>query len=251
MTRPLGAMLCSLALILPACTAGNATGPDSTSAGGSLAPSTPVVSQVPSRPVPSASAATKPRPADTATPTPSETPHGHAIGSSASYGAYDSLARWIDDWDATVAIVEIDEVSEPRWDTPTGARPPEALLHGPPLDPEFPEHYNIGRLVKVRLVRMLQGRSPVTAGTLEYWKAGGTVGLDSGAESPIQPAVTASDVGRRAIALLLPRPVLTGIPPSMSLTVADLFPADAQGRIVTPLGTDEGITLDNVESFLP
>lgn len=251
MTRPLGAMLCSLALVVTACTAGGVTGAGPTPAGRPASPTPPTASTVPSRSAPSAPGATKPRPADTATPTPSETPHGHAIGSSASYAQYDSLARWIDKWDAAVAIVEIVEVSEPRWDTPTGACPPEALLHGPPLDPEFPEHYNIGRLVKVRMVRMLQGESPVTAGTLEYWRPGGTVGVDSGAESPIHPAVTASDVGRRAIAQLLPRPVLLGIPPSMSVTVGDLFPADAQGRIVTPLGTDEGITLDNVESFLP
>ncbi len=249
MTRSLPATLCSLALILAACSSGNTTGPDSTSAGGSLALSTPVVSQVPSRPVPSAPAATKPRPADTATPTPSETPHGHVIGSSASYPTYESLASFRSCGFA-LAIVEIVAVSEPRWDTPTGARPPEALLHAPPLDPEFPDHYNIGRLISVRRVRVLQGTWPVPEDTVDYWRPGGTVGLDWGEEVSLYPPVTASDVGRRGIAFMLPT-LLLGIPPTIASEVCILFPADAQGRIVTPLETEEGITLDSVESFLP
>jgi len=252
MGRTMAGML-SLALLLAACSAG--TQPAES---GPTAPSRRVAPTRASATLLPAAATPTSRPAaPTASPASSGGGHGHVVDElggpvAVSFPAYESLTDWARQHRAGIAIVEIVDVSEPRWSTPTGERPPEDLLHDPPAAGHGDiSWYGIGRLVTVRLVRILRGEWPAPTAESGYWLVGGTVGQDREDSLVfLQPPVTPAMDGRLGLAFLAPSGLI-GTPPTIPSSVAELFPADEQGRISTPLGVEEGVTLENVESFLP
>lgn len=183
------------------------------------------------------------KPATTApTGEPVATPHGHELTSSGS--GYTNLGEWLDQpWG--VAIVRVESVGPIRWDTPTGERPPEELLHQAP--PGHEAHPTIGRLVTVKQLRVLRGSwlgVPDDPDAARYWRPGGRLGADT---FDVDDVRTVFVPGQRALALLLPEPGDVGTAGSVPVQIAWLFPVRADGRIET-LDRSEVITVDDVEA---
>lgn len=180
--------------------------------------------------------------------TPSAPPHGHVIGGDASFPDL-TFRQWAREaaFQGGLALVEIVSVSRIQWSTTTGEAPSDAEFHA---RQGTEQSYSIGRLVTVRLVRSLRGGWVAVGDGGYFWEAGGQLAGSSQELSPLTPAIDASFVGRRAVAIVTSRLLrLSDLPVDISIGL--LWPADEQGRIITPRGVEEGVTLTNVESFLP
>ncbi|MFP5343316.1 MAG: hypothetical protein ACLGIJ_10400 [Candidatus Limnocylindria bacterium] len=180
-----------------------------------------------------------------ASPSPSATagPHGDVLTLDASIG-YSGLREWMTIWGG-IALVEITEVGPIRWDTESGARPDEALIHSAPVGHQ--DTPGIGRLVEVRRDRLLSGRWLGTSELARYWRPGGRVGADEMINDLGLPPLA---TGTQAIAFLLRQPGDVGSQGTIPVEVGWLFPVDASGGVIT-LDPNEKINVDDVESFLP
>jgi len=187
---------------------------------------------------------TRPSPGVSATGsgrTPVSTVHGDTLTVDASI-SYDGFRNWAA-MSEGVAIVRVVEVGPIRWNSASGDRPPEARLHTAPRGHR--DSYNIGRLVVLEPVQLLAGEWPRGVERLRYWRPGGSLGVDR-FEVPLPvPDLAAGD---EAVALL--GSADAGADDSIPVQVGWLFPIDDTGRVVT-LDRSEGVTLDNLDSFLP
>lgn len=178
--------------------------------------------------------------------TPATSPHGDTLSSGASIG-YTGLRDWVRTIGPNIALVRVVGVGPVRWNSSDGTRPPEAMIEMP--SPVNGNGYFIGRVVSVERIRIVGGTWPASTTTADYWRPGGSVGLDSfDSEIPLPDFV----VGQRAIAFMG-----TGDQPSflswdglsIPVQVQWLFPVDAAGRVQT-LDQRENITLDDFASYL-
>ena len=180
-----------------------------------------------------------------ATPVPS--PHGDILTSGASIG-YDGFRDWVRTSGGNVALVRVVGVGPVRWNSSDGTRPPEAMIEMP--SPANGGHFVIGRVVSVERIRVVAGSWPPSAATADYWRPGGSVGLDSfDAEIPLPDFV----VGQRAIAFMGSggsSSFMSWDGLSIPVQIGWLFPVDAAGRVQT-LDPRETITLDTIASYLP
>lgn len=173
-------------------------------------------------------------------PSSASTLHGDTLTSGASI-SYDGLRVWADQ-SLGVAIVRVIDVGPIRWNSGSGDRPDETALHSAPRGHR--DSYNLGRLITVERVRLVVGRWPTGGSTAAYWRPGGSLGPDS-----FEPALASAklSIGDEAVALLTDADA--GADANIPVQVGWLFPVDASGRVIT-LDPDEGINLDNLESFV-
>lgn len=170
--------------------------------------------------------------------------HGDTLSVDVSIG-YDGIREWTRNWGG-VALVEIADVGPVRWDTPSGARPEESLLHSAPEG--HADTPGLGRVIEVRRLRTLSGAWLGESGLARYWRVGGRVGADEMINDLQLPTF---DPGGRAIAFLLPQPGNIGSSgAAIPVEVGWLFPIDASGRVVT-LDPNEKITVQDLESLVP
>lgn len=181
--------------------------------------------------------ATSPSPASVASV------HGDVFTLDASIG-YGGLREWMTIWGG-IALVEITDVGPIRWDTESGARPDETLIHSAPVGHK--DAPGIGRLVEVRRVRTLSGQWLGAPDLARYWRPGGRLGADEMIDDLGLPPLA---TGAQAVAFLLPQPGNVASDGTIPVEVGWLFPVDASGRVIT-LDPNEKITLDTMESFLP
>jgi len=162
--------------------------------------------------------------------------------------SYDGFREWARIGGGDIALVRIVGVGPVRWNSSDGTRPPEAMIEMP--SPANGGHYFIGRVISVERVRVLSGAWSLTSETADYWRPGGSLGLDSfDAEIPLSDFV----VGQRAIAFMSiggSSSFMSWDGLSIPVQVGWLFPVDAAGRVQT-LDPRENITLDTIASYLP
>lgn len=187
-------LLLGSTLVFAAC---SSAGPGSTTGPSSTPPAS-----VPAEPA-GTPGETAPPPAvvaSPASPAPSVAAHGHRRESGATFG-YTDLTEWARMGGGSVALVQVVSVGPVRWNSQTGARPDETELHRAPTEGE--DTYVIGRLVTVRLERLIRGSWTASGPIARYWRPGGVLGADS-FDLGVPLAELAS--GDRAIAFLPPKP---------------------------------------------
>lgn len=197
-----------------------------------------------STPRPTSSSADSPIGGVSPEPSPAPIIHGDTLSVDVSIG-YNGIREWMRNWGG-IALVEVADVGPIRWDTPSGARPDESLLHSAPEG--HADAPGIGRVIQVRRVKLLSGAWLGNSGLARYWRVGGSVGADEMISDLQLPTF---DSGSQAIAFLLPQPVDIGSGgAAIPVEVGWLFPIDATGRVNT-LDPNEKITMQDLESLVP
>lgn len=199
-------------------------------------------------------------PAGTA-PTDVPTPTLHIFsaqgGTVSGTDSYRSFRQWAALW-PNAALVRVVEIGPPQWNTTDGKLPPG--LDFPDPVPGNPNVLRILRPTRMELVRVLRGSWPTEDVYGLRW--GGRVGndIEETDTDPFPPKV-----GQQVIAFALAQPIDIGA--DFPLWVVSGFPVDASGRVLTPEADREpdpnpdqtlppadppaGITLDEIESYLP
>jgi len=164
---------------------------------------------------------------------------------------YGSFAEWARDaalGKGGIALVRITDVSPVRWSTASGQQPgpadlARAMQTGATVD--------IGRLVTVRLVRMLRGAWPAAEDTALYWRSGGQIGSDRTLDYAAEAGLPELSSGSLAVAEMIPSVDLDEATDGVLLVnVNVVFPIDARGQVQTAW-PDEKITVGQIDSYLP
>lgn len=156
---------------------------------------------------------------------------------------YDSFAVRASGFDG-VAVVSIAALGEPEWNTVDGARPSDQALAAA-MSGVTQFDYFIGRPVTLELVRMIRGTWTAPETSTVWWRAGGEVGGDSIVIDDLRPPEP--KVGQVAVAFTFDAPRMPT--PGVALYVAEVYPVQADGRLLTPLAS-EAISLDDVPMLL-
>lgn len=163
---------------------------------------------------------------------------------------YGSFAEWVRETargTGGIALVRITGVSGVRWSTDSGEGPSAAdIARYNRGEVEF----TIGRLVTVERVRMLRGTWPVDGPTALYWLPGGQIGLDRTPTFEGDARLSEPRPGDLAVASTFAGTDMDGTDGVLLVTVQQLFPADASGRVRT-FNPDETIMIGDVERYLP
>lgn len=170
------------------------------------------------------------------------TVHGDTLSIDASIG-YSGFREWVTIW-AGIALVEITDVGPVRWNTVSGVRPDESLLHSAPKG--HADTPGIGRIVEVRRIRLISGQWLGGEDLARYWKVGGKIAADEMIDSLNLPTFRSGD---RALAFLLPQVGNVAVDGDLPVQVGWLFPVDASGRVQT-LDPTEDVTLANLDALL-
>lgn len=145
---------------------------------------------------------------------------------------YESFAVRASGFDG-VAVVRVGGVGAPAWNTPDGARPSDAaLIDAMSGDTQF--DYFIGTPVSLELVRMIKGDWNPPTTTTTWWRAGGGAQGDRVVIDDLRPP--APSVGQLAVAFTFDSP--REPTPGVSLFIAEAYPVQSDGRILTPLSTE-------------
>lgn len=166
--------------------------------------------------------------------TPPE-PNGLIGGASLGYDSFAARASGFDG----VAVVRVVAIGSPEWNTVDGSKPSagelDAMLSG---SPRF--DYFIGRPVTLELVEMVRGRWTAPSSSTVWWKPGGQVDDDIVVIDDL--GVPEPTPGQLAVAFTFDAP--RNPTPGVSLYVAEAYPVQPDGRVVTPLQTEEIFVTD-------
>lgn len=206
-----------------------------------------------------ANASTVPQVSTPATDVPTPTPHIFSAqgGTVSGTDRYRSFRQWAALW-PNAALVRVVEIGPPQWNTKDGRLPPGLDFLDPV--PGNPNVLRILRPIRMELVRVLRGSWPPDDVYGLRW--GGRVGNDI---EETDPDPFPPKVGQEVIAFAPAQPIDLGA--AFPLWVVSGFPVDASGRVLTPEADREpdpnpdqtlppadppaGITLDEIESYLP
>lgn len=151
---------------------------------------------------------------------------------------YESFAARASGFDG-VAIVRVGAVGAPAWNTPDGTRPSDhALIDAMSEGTQF--DYFIGTPVSLELVRMIRGDWNAPTSTTTWWRAGGGAQEDRVVIDDLRPP--APSVGQLAVAFTFDTP--REPTPGVSLFIAEAYPVQADGRVLTPLPTEVVLLAD-------
>ncbi|MGI8872231.1 MAG: hypothetical protein ACR2KI_06500 [Candidatus Limnocylindria bacterium] len=136
-----------------------------------------------------------------------------------------------------VALVQVTSIGELQYNTADGLRPAE----GTPLSGSI----SVGRIVEVRLVRLVKG-AWVAGDVARYWQPGGTIGADT-APSEGWMGLPRPELGGTMVAFLTPQPAdLDPTDAQLFVDVIALFPVADSGRVITP-DPQERVQADRLE----
>lgn len=136
-----------------------------------------------------------------------------------------------------VAVVVVSGIGPLQYNTADGLRPAE----GTPLSGSI----SVGRIVEVRLVRLVKG-AWVSGDVARYWQPGGTIGADS-TPSDGWMGLPRPELGGTMVAFLAPQPA--DFDPTDAQALMDiiaLFPVADSGRVITP-DPQEHVQADRLE----
>ena len=165
-----------------------------------------------------------------------------ALGGGATIG-YDSFAVRASGFDG-VAVVRVAAVGEPEWNTIDGGRPTDEALEAA-MSGTTQFDYFIGRPVTVELVRMIRGSWTAPKSSTVWWRAGGEVGEERVVIDDLRAPEPSID--QLAVAFTFDAPRMPT--PGVSLYVAEVYPVQADGRLLTPLPA-EAISLADLPKVL-
>jgi len=163
---------------------------------------------------------------------------------------YGSFAEWARDaalGKGGIALVRITDVSPVQWSTLSGQQPGAADLA---LANQGEVEFTIGRLVTVQRVRVLRGTWTPGGDTALYWLPGGQIGTDRTPTYEGDARLNEPKQGALAVARLFAGTDMDGSDGLLFVTVEQLFPVDAAGRVTT-FRSDEKITVGQIDSYLP